>query len=94
MDKEYLRPRAEIKRIFTFLISFANSIDDIADSYGCDDFKTFAEAEKAIRDNFFNNPSIQENGVYTISTYDPTHDIVIDDICKCYWKNNQLCEMI
>lgn len=94
MQKEVVRPRGQVKRNFTFLVSYANSIDELDNAYGCDDYKSFAEAEKFVRDTFFNNPHMQNKGIYVISTYDPKRDIVIDDICKCYWENNQLCEMI
>ena len=92
MKTEPVRPRGQVKRNFTFLVSFANSREELNNAYGCDDFKSFAEAEKFIRDTFFNNPNTAEKGIYVISIYDPRTDVVINDICKCTWQNNQLCE--
>lgn len=94
MNTKQTRPRTQVSRTFSFLVSYANSIDEVHDAYGCEDFPTFKEAENFIRENFFNNPHMQEKGIYIISTYHKPTDICISDICKCYWKNSMLHEIL
>ena len=93
MNTQPSRPRAQVKRNFSFLVSYANSAEQIKDAYGCMDFPSFKEAEAFIRDNFFHNPDMQRSGIYIISTYNPSTDLIITDICHCYWRNNMLHEM-